>query len=96
MQTEPPDTGKRLLIHEKREVAAGKHANLGWNVPPHVSFVAVCDRSADEGATGTDASCFDPDHDECLWTGHVVVEERSEWEGCGDGAQADESERLKP
>jgi hypothetical protein len=27
---------------------------------------------------------------------HVVIEERSEWEGCGDGAQADESERLKP
>ena len=39
-------------------------------------------------------TCLHPDDDECLWTGHVVIEERSEWEGCGDGAQAFESERL--
>ena len=35
-----------------------------------------------------------PDDDECLWTGDVVIEAGSEWEGRGDGAQAVESERL--
>ena len=35
-----------------------------------------------------------PDDDEHLWTGHVVIKERSEWEGRGDGAQAGASERL--
>jgi hypothetical protein len=29
-----------------------------------------------------------------LWTGHDIVQTGSEWEGCGDGAQACESERL--
>ena len=28
-------------------------------------------------------------------TGYVVIEKRSEWEGCRDGAQADFGERLK-
>jgi hypothetical protein len=42
---------------------------------------------------GTDASCLDPDDHECLWTSHVIVQKRSEWEGC-DGAQACEGERL--
>ena len=37
-----------------------------------------------------------PNDDECLWTGNVVIEAGSEWEGRGDGAQAVESERLKP
>ena len=46
------------------------------------------------GTTGTYAACLDPDDDECLWTGHDIVQKRSEWEGCGDGAQASESERL--
>ena len=27
-------------------------------------------------------------------TGYVVIEKRSEWEGCRDGAQADFGERL--
>jgi hypothetical protein len=49
-----------------------------------------------EGAAGIDAACLNPNDDEYLWTGHVVIEKRSEWEGCGDGAQAFESERLKP
>jgi hypothetical protein len=40
------------------------------------------------GTTGTDAACLHPDNDEHLWTGYVVIEKRSEWEGCGDGAQA--------
>jgi hypothetical protein len=56
--------------------------------------VAGRDRSANESATGIDASCVHPDNDEHLWTGHVVVEERSEWEGCRDGAQASAGERL--
>ncbi|MGA8510116.1 MAG: hypothetical protein WB762_31285 [Candidatus Sulfotelmatobacter sp.] len=64
------------------------------HIPPHVPLVVGRDPSSDEGATGTDASCLDPNDDECLWASHVVIEERSEWEGCGDGAQADESERL--
>ena len=40
-------------------------------------------------------ACLHPDDDEHLWTGYVVIEERSEWEGCRDGAQADFGERLK-
>ena len=52
------------------------------------------DRSADEGAAGTDATCLDPDDDERLWASSVVIEERSEWEGCGDGTQTCEGERL--
>ena len=34
--------------------------------------------------------------DERPWPSDVVIEAGSEWEGCGDGAQAVESERLKP
>jgi hypothetical protein len=56
--------------------------------------VAGRDRGSDESATGTDAACLGPDDDECLWTSHVIVQKRSEWEGCGDSAQACESERL--
>ena len=52
------------------------------------------DRSSDEGAAGIDATRFNPDDDERLRTSNVVIEARSEWEGCGDGAQAVESERL--
>lgn len=65
------------------------------HVPPYVPFVTGRDRSSDEGTTGIDASCVHPDDDEYLWTGHVVIEERSEWEGRRDGAQASYSERLK-
>ena len=54
------------------------------------------DRSSDEGATGIDATRFNPDDDERLWTSDVVIKAGSEWEGRGDGAQADESERLNP
>ena len=64
-------------------------------VPPHVSLVAGRDRSSDEGAAGIDAACVHPDDDEYLWTGHVVIEARSEWEGRRNGAQASCSERLK-
>ena len=41
-----------------------------------------------------DAARLHPDDDEHLWTGYVVIEKRSEWEGCRDGAQADFGERL--
>ena len=64
------------------------------HVPPHVSFVVGRDRSSDEGAAGADATRFHPDDDERLWTGNVVIEAGSEWEGGRDGAQATESERL--
>jgi hypothetical protein len=36
-----------------------------------------------------------PDDDERVWTGDAGVEEGSQWEGCHDGAQAVEGERLK-
>lgn len=52
-------------------------------------------RSSNEGATGTDAPCLDPDDDERLWTGHVVVEKRGEQQGRRDGAQAAGGERLR-
>jgi len=32
-----------------------------------------------------------PDDKKRLWTGNVIIQARSEWEGCGDGAQADEA-----
>ena len=51
------------------------------HVPPHVPFVAGRDRSSDEGAAGIDASCLHPDDHEYLWTGDVVIEAGSEWEG---------------
>jgi hypothetical protein len=41
-------------------------------------FVAGRDRFADEGSTGTHASCLDPDHDERVRTGNVVIEAGSE------------------
>jgi len=34
-QDHPTPNGKRLLIHEKREVAAGRYANLGWHTFRH-------------------------------------------------------------
>ena len=59
-----------------------------------VPFVAGRDWRSDESAAGIDATCVHPDDDEHLWTGHVFVEERSEWKGRRDGAQASCSERL--
>jgi hypothetical protein len=52
-------------------------------------------RRADEGAAGTHASRLNPDDNERLWTGNAGIEAGSEWESCGNGAQAAESERLK-
>jgi hypothetical protein len=49
---------------------------------------------SDEGAAEIDAPRFNPDGDERLSTSDVVIKAGSEWEGCRDGAQADESERL--
>jgi DNA-binding transcriptional LysR family regulator len=60
-----------------------------------VAFMAGRDRSFDESATGTNAACLHPDDYEHLWTGYVVIEKRSEREGCRDGAQAGFGERLK-
>ena len=34
-QDRPTPNGKRLLIHEKRQVAAGKYTNLGWHTFRH-------------------------------------------------------------
>jgi hypothetical protein len=98
VQPDEADTERSAASHSQRASGRSREVQLYRlaHVPPHVSFVAGRDRSAHEGATGTDASCLDPDDDERLWTGHVVIEERSEWEGRGDGAQANESERLKP
>jgi len=58
--------------------------------------VAGRNRSTDESAAGIDATRFHPDDDECLLASNVVIEAGSEWEDCGDVAQAFESERLKP
>ena len=81
----------------------------GWMFPNPVSGKPYCsteiqkrylkpagiNRCADEGSTGTHASRLYSDHDERVWTGDAGVEERSEWEGCHDGAQALAGERLK-
>ena len=51
-------------------------------------------RSAAEGAIGTDATRLHPDDDERLRTGDVVIEKRSEQQSRRDGAQANGGERL--
>jgi hypothetical protein len=83
---------------EAASEASGDQTRSGANrlayVPPHVPFVAGRDRSTDEGSAGVDASCLNPDDDECLWTGNAGIEAGSEWKSRGNGAQADESERL--
>ena len=77
----PTANGKRVLIHDTRKVAAGKLGEIGWHTFRH-TYRSWLDenRSADEGAAGTDASCLDPDDHECLWTGYDIVQTRSEWE----------------
>lgn len=71
----------------KRMRPAGIH-------PPHIPFLAGRDRSVDEGAAGTDVSCFHPDDDEHRWTGDGVIEARSQQKGRRNGAQAGCGERL--
>ncbi len=85
-------TGSQRAHGGRREVRLDRLAY----VPPHLPFVAGRDRSADEGAAGTDAARFDSDDHERLRTGNAGVEAGGEWQGRGDGAQTDESERLKP
>ena len=53
------------------------------------------DRSADEGATGTDETRLNPDDDERLWTGHVELEAGGQQQDRGNGAQASTDECLK-
>ena len=50
-------------------------------------------RAFNKGAAGTDAARLNSDDNERLWTGYVVIETGSERESCGNGAQADQSER---
>jgi hypothetical protein len=83
--------GTKDFSGRKPLIGTFKYANLGW---PYVPSVAGQDGSANESAAGTDASYLYPDDDEHLWTGDVVHEERSEWEGRRDGAQTFASERL--
>ena len=93
-----PTHGKRQACSNPRHTqGCGREArrNRLAYVPPHVPFVAGRDRSSDESATGTDATCLHQDNDEHLWTGYVVIEKRSEWESRHYGAQALAGERLK-
>jgi hypothetical protein len=62
-----------------------RDASTRWTRMP--SALKVKQESAAKGATGTDAACLDPYDDECLWASHVIVQKRSQWEGCGDGAK---------
>ena len=54
------------------------------------------DWSANESAARIDAPCFDPNNNERLRTGDVEFQARSQQQDRGNGAQAVESERLKP
>jgi hypothetical protein len=54
-------------------------------VPPHLPLLAGRDRGSLEGASGTDASCLDPDDDECLRTGHGGNETPGKQSGCWTG-----------
>jgi hypothetical protein len=80
-QGEATANGKRVLIHDTRDFAAGKLGEICWHTFRHQSFVAGRDRSSDEGAAGTDAKRLHPDDDVRLWIGNVVIEAGSEWEG---------------
>lgn len=101
MDVPQPSDEQTLLLNRDPEATSQAYrdqtrigaAGLAY-VPPHVPFVAGRDRSTDEGSAGVDASCLNPDDDECLWTGNAGIEAGSEWKSRGNGAQADESERL--
>lgn len=94
----PPDTEWHSLTDPQGAPNRSREVQLEWvaYLPPHLSFVAGRNRSPHEGATGTNTTCLHPDEDEHLWTGYVVIEKRSEWEGRREGAQAGKSERLNP
>ena len=102
MDVPQPFDEQTLLLNRDPEAASQAYrdqtrigaARLAY-VPPHVPFVAGRDRSADESAAGTHAARIDSDNHERVWTGNAGVEEGSKWEGRHDGAQTDESERLK-
>ena len=92
------DTERQTASHPRRTAGRCREVRSSRlaHVPPYVSFVAGRDRSADEGAAGTHASCLDPDDDERLWAGHDIIQAGSKQQGRGDGAQACKGERLKP
>ena len=102
MDVPQPSDEQTLLLNRDPEATSQAYrdqtrigaAGLAY-VPPHVPFVAGRDRSADESAAGTHAARIDSDNHERVWTGNAGVEEGSKWEGRHDGAQTDESERLK-
>jgi|GEM_PF-3899831 len=79
---------RQTATHPRGTASRCREVQLDWlaHLPPYLSFVAGRDRRADEGATGVDASCLHPDDDERLWTGYVVIEERSQqqrsWRWC--------------
>jgi len=80
---EPTANGKRVLVYDTRNVAAGKLGEIGWHTFRYTyPLVAGRDRRSDEDTAGTDAACLHPNDDEHLWAGHVVIEAGSEWEGC--------------
>ena len=64
---------------------------IGWHTFRHTYRSWLDDRGADE----SHGSRVNPNDDERVWAGDAGVEEGSQWEGCHDGAQANESERLK-
>jgi len=78
-QDRPTPNRARLPIHEERKVAGGKYGAIGWHTFRHTYRSWLDETGApNEGAAGTDTSCLDPDDDECLWAGYVVIEKRSE------------------
>lgn len=102
MDVPQPSDEQTLLLNRDPEATSQAYrdqtrigaAGLAY-VPPHVPFVAGRDRSADEGAAGTDETRFNPDDDECLWTGHVELEAGGQQQDRGNGAQASTDERMK-
>lgn len=91
-QDKPTPTGARLPIHKERRIAAGKYSSIGWHTFRH-TYRSWLDETGAPMKVQQDLM-LDPDDDEHLWTGHVVVEKRSEQQGCGDAAQAGDGQRL--
>ena len=68
---------------------AGRVGRGHWvaHIPPYLSLLPRRNGCSDEGATGTDASRFDPDDDECLRAGHDGNQTPRKQSGCGTGVR---------
>src|ERR1700723_2966472 len=72
---------------ERREAGRTRRGDWVAYLSSHLPLLAGRDRSSDEGATGTDASCLDPDDDERIWTGDGRNQTPCKQSGCWTGVR---------